>query len=153
MPLDIDKLYKSGLVEKPFFAQNIRGDIFFCDYMSKKIDPKSEEYYLVDSYNVYAKSPKCKINSCYLDLYTKPLIISNSKYNNMLLFTDKNGNILLTTKEDFNDTYSSLYYVDVDNTKEHEIGDTDYYTGYPNGDAMFEILPPSFKIRVDFNHK
>ena len=150
MSLDVDKLYK-GYLEKPFFAQDIRGNIYFCDFMKKNTDAKGD-YYLVDSYDVYGKSTKFTMNSNYLDLYTKPLVISNNKHNNMLLLADMCGNILLTTKEDFNDVYSALYYVAITNSKEYKIGDTDYCTAYPNGKSGFEILPPAFKIKVDLNH-
>jgi hypothetical protein len=151
MPLDIDKLYK-GYLEKPFFAQDIRGNIYFCDFMRKKADAK-EDYWLVDSYDVYGRSAKVTMNSDYLNLYTKPLIISNNKHNNMLLLTDKCGNILLTTKEDFKDgVYIAVYYVDIVDSKEYKIGDTDYCTFYSDGKIDFEILPPAFKIKVDLNH-
>jgi hypothetical protein len=151
MPLDIDKLYKDYL-EKPFFAQDIRGSIYFCDFMKRNINAKGD-YWLVDSYDVYGRCAKFTMNSDYLDLYTKPLIISNSRHNNMLLLADESGNILLTTKEDFKDgAYTALYYVDIVDSKEYKVGDTDYYTFCPNGKSGFEILPPAFKIRVDFNH-
>lgn len=151
MPLDISKLFKGG-IEKPFFCQNIRGDIFFCDFYRIKDIGKNEECYIVDSYPLIkdrlSKSVKFEINSYYLDLYTKPVYVSNSIESNLALIGDNRGNIFITPKEELLTNYPVMYYAHSAESY-YNVGDTDFGSSIIDNED-FHLMPQKFKMKIQF---